>query len=562
MESVYPALYRQIQELPWVEDGLSDFEATAIDELLYLGVDKIGNLQMALRLPWVQDAISDTEYDVLNWLSALGMALRLPWVQDAISDTEYAVLNWLSALGYEDSEATTAVIAMPFLESPDTTDVLAIRAMHRLAAEGALSALVDSAPFQEGIADAQTTLVTAVGTLFRDTDAVRRALTPGNAAIESVSAGTELTPDLNISIIRTGSQPQPWTARAVVDAVDFVERTMQMPLPTDHVVVVLNDEAVTSGKVGTNYGFAIGFLPRYEQGQGTFKGRRLQAGLVHEIAHYYWNGNEDWIDEGLANILEFMRGIEAGLSPGQLQTQRGDCEAHDLEMLSEWDPTGDDAQFSCNYYLGELLFRELLEHLGDEEFSEKIRELYRLFLTEQTIPGIDGVRQVFSDETDIINKHWSGALNAPENRPFDEGVDRTSHDLVQWDQHPTYDGRWVSFSGMLLDDAVLSQETIRQARGGGYSNFTFRSADGYAHQGAILPRLGDGRKWRLEDPGDAVAAVYELDERAFTVTFPFPPALDSPPDYVVIVLGFKDESRTTSISEGVDILGYARIRNG
>ena len=72
-----------------------------------------------------------------------------------------------------------------------------------------------------------------------------------------------------------------------------------------------------------------------------------------------------------------------------------------------------------------------------------------------------------SDQAGIVDTHWSGALNAPENRPFDEGVDRISHDLIQWDQHPTYDGQEVSFNGTLLDDAVLSSETVSQAREGG-----------------------------------------------------------------------------------------------
>ena len=39
--------------------------------------------------------------------------------------------------------------------------------------------------------------------------------------------------------------------------------------------------------------------------QDTFEGRVLQQGLAHEVAHYYWRGNEDWIDEGLANTIEY-----------------------------------------------------------------------------------------------------------------------------------------------------------------------------------------------------------------------------------------------------------------
>ena len=222
-----------------------------------------------------------------------------------------------------------------------------------------------------------------------------------------------------------------------------------------------------------------------------------------------------------------------------------------------------DPRYDCNYYLGELLFLELREGLEDAEFSENLRDLYQLSLTAQEAdqtPGIAVVRQVFSDQAAIVDKHWSGALNAPENRPFDEGRDRITHDLVQWDQHPTYDGQEVTFRGTLLDDAVLSKETLSQAREGGYTNFSLSLAAESDYVGSILPPSraeGDG-SWMT--PGTPVATVYQLHERAFTVKFPFPQALDSPSDYAVIIWGFRDESRTPSIGENIDVLGYTRIR--
>ena len=489
--------------------------------------------------------------------------MRLLWVQDAIADTEYDVLYWLRVLDYGDVEAAAAVIPMPFLESPDATDALAIRAMRRLATHGVLSALIDSALFQTGIADTDTALVAAVGTLYGDAGAVRRVLTPGVASIESVAAGTELTPDLRISIVRTGSQSRPGTVETTREAVAFVERMMQMPLPTEHVIVVLDDSSITSGYAGTNYGFAFSYSPEYETRQDMYEWRQLQAGFVHEVAHYYWRGNADWIDEGVANTVEYVYGIENGLSRGQLKTRRKNCDAHDLAMLAMWDPSPNDSAYRCNYYLGDQLFKEMLETLGRMEFSGKLQELYRVALPAQEtgdMPGIAEIRQVFAGLQTIVDKHWSGTLNAPENRPFDEGVDRTSHDPVQWDQHPTYDGHSVTFSGTLLDGAVLAAETIEQARAGGYQPFTLRLADAYEFAGFILPPFTDGTtSWTL-DPGDSVADTYSLGDDTFTITFPFPEALGNPSDYVVIIDGYQDSSRTPRIGSNIDHLGYARIR--
>ena len=527
----HPSLYRQLAALPWVEDGLSELERDTIDQLLYIGVSDIPSLRTTLGLPWVQDAISEVEYDAIDWLSNLGV---------------------------RDIPNLAAVIAMPFLHTPDSTDVLALRSIHRLAHEDALTPLMGHPLFLDGITDDETTLVAAVGTLYRDTDEISRMLDPGYASIEAVTS----TAGLQLSIIRSGSQSQPWTADALGDAADYAEQVMLLDLSVDHVILVLNDKAASSTAGGANYGFAIGYLPEYEQMQDTYEGRAFQQGLVHEVAHYYWKGNENWIDEGLANTIEYMHGADNGLSPGQLKTRREDCEAHDLEMLSEWDAPIGSPEYYCSYYLGERLFLELRESLDDAEFSEKLRELYQLSLTAQETdqtPGIATVRQVFIDQGGIVDKHWSGELNAPENRPFDEGIDRRSHDLIQWDQHPTYNGQEVSFRGTLLDDAVLSWETLSRAREGGYSNFPLSLADDHGHLGSILPPL-ESFTWTLDDPGDTVATVYQLDERAFTVKFQFPQALDSPSDYAVIVWGFRNETRNPSIGENIDVLGYARIR--
>ena len=488
--------------------------------------------------------------------------MELPWVRDAITENEDETISRLRTLNYREAKIAALVITMPFLASLETLDALAIRAMNRLASKDLLPALVEHPAFQDGITDDETTLITATATL-QDPEEINRLLDPGYASIEAVTGGTRMTPNLRISIIRTGSQSRPGTGDAVRDAVEFVERSMQLPLPVDHVIVVLNEKAVTSSRVATNYGFAIGFLPKYEQKQNPYYRHRLQSQFVHEIAHYYWTRNETWVNEGMADLIEYQYDVESGLSPGRLINPRRNCEAHDLAMLSEWDPSKSSAQFRCNYYLGLMLFQALLESMGAEAFSTKIGELYRLSLAEQEAdrtPGIEAVRRVFSRQSDVIDLHWSGAVNAPENRPFDEGKERTSHDLIQWDQYPTYDGPSVSFRGRLLDGAVLSKATIYQARDRGYRNFSMSPADDSGYVGSILPPLLGGRSWILDDPGDSVATTYRLGGREFDIQFLFPKALGDPSDYVVLVWGFQDDSRTPNIGENVDLLGYARIR--
>ena len=219
LQQSHPSLYSQVEALPWVQDGLSQLERDTIDQLLYIGASDIPSLEATLGLPWVQDAVSEVEYDALDWLSNLGV---------------------------RDIPNLAAIIAMPFLQTPDTTDVLALRSMHNLAHKEVLVPLIEHAAFLDGISESETTLVTAAGTVYRDPQEVGRMLDPGYATIESSTSET----GVQLSIIRTGSQAQVWTAGALSDAVEFAEQTMLLDLPVDHVVLVLSEKAVIIASPG------------------------------------------------------------------------------------------------------------------------------------------------------------------------------------------------------------------------------------------------------------------------------------------------------------------------
>ena len=490
----------------------------------------------------------------------------MPWIQDGLVPLDREAIDELL---YLDVGSLRAVVSMPFLRSLETSDVLAVRAMRDLAYEDLdlVTSLLQHPAVLSGITDEQTVRIAAAGTVGNhDPSAVRGFLDPNYASVETVPVPTALTPTLQISIVRAGrSGPAPDTIEAVRNAVDHAERAIGVPLPADHVVLVLHDKAVPEGFAGANQGYAISYLPHYEQPKDAWRWRAFQRGMVHEVAHYYWRINEGWIDEGLANTFEYLYGVDAGLSPGQLRPYRRGCEAHDLKMLSEWGPDTDDLRYRCNYYLGELLFRDLMDSMDAEEFAAKMRDFYRVSLDEKELdrtPGIDAVRQVFSEQSNIVDQHWSGRRNAPENRlAADEGIARTHHDLVRWDEYPTVEGPHVLFTGTLLQGAQLTQPTNTKARKGGYPNFTLSPADAHTFEGSILPRVGGGREWTLDNPGDTVAWIYGIDGNIFTVKFPFPRGLGKDPSqYVVIVWGFPDASRTPTIYDPVDILGYARIR--
>ena len=164
----------------------------------------------------------------------------------------------------------------------------------------------------------------------------------------------------------------------------------------------------------------------------------------------------------------------------------------------------------------------------------------------------------------IVERYWSGDWNAPENRDMTEGIQRASHQLVEWIQKPIFNPntKTVSFSGKLLGNAVLRSPHISLAREG-KANFTLRRYDSPAAWiGHVLPYFEDGRSWVIDETsGSAVATVYDINGQSFRVEFPFPEALGTPSDYVVIIDGFQNGDRVPVInSMCCDTIGYARIR--
>ena len=145
---------------------------------------------------------------------------------------------------------------------------------------------------------------------------------------------------MRFSILRTVTRDDAWadTAAALQDAARFAEAVMGLPLPTEHVILVLDDDAVSGKSAGTNHDLLISFSPESEEAARGGDALGFQRGLVHEVAHYYWSGNQGWVNEGLANMVEHLYVVETGAPAWTLENPRKDCEVPDLEALAAIDP--------------------------------------------------------------------------------------------------------------------------------------------------------------------------------------------------------------------------------
>ena len=398
--ATYPAQARQIQRFAWVQDGVSGLESSTINELIYLAVADADALEAVLALPWVQDSISKAEHDIINRF-----------------DVQPSPLSW---------------VQMPFLESIETADSFFFLGMDFLNSLGVLSYDSDHPIFEGGITDEEAILIAGTATFNYNPDEQRRILEPGTAVVETVTSGTELTPNLKVSIIRTdGQDPWPGTVHSVRDLLAFVESKMEIPLPTDHLILLLNGRSWPGYEEGGSiYDHAIRITPPDEQQPDGPQWDTWLVNLAHVFAYYYWDERypDWWLSEGMATVFEtmFRRDI---LGQGVEETQAvwGGCSPFvNLMTLATTEFKGLDpndpeslAQGNCWTYLGHGLFVELLDTMGDEMFAERLAEFYRTNESRdrETVSAVDVVRQVFPNHGKIVDKHWAGQVNAPENRP-------------------------------------------------------------------------------------------------------------------------------------------------
>ena len=501
------------------------------------------------------------------WLSTYHPQLAerlkaMSWVQGGVTETESETVQQLLYLAVYDATAMGQVLRMPFLQTFQTADRHAVYGITEMFRDGLGQTLTQTRIYRSGITDAWTPSVAAAATT-ESAGAITEYLNAGQVTTETKTYSTSHTDSLTVSIVRrSDATPSAQTANALQTAAQLTESIMALPLPTNHIVVVFDDRAVTPGYWGVNHGFAIGVEQDTETTGNASQRNILQNHLHHEVSHYWWRGNADWIDEGLADTIAATASLAQGASGPAQPNLRKNCTARNLSEIGRISTT-DAARFYCNYYLGEKLFRDLQSRMTVQDFTTALQKLYQASRDKPTPtqPGqvradIAEVRNAFAEHSDVVEYYWSGDVNTwdPDDNVY------KGHNVIEWAQKPTYSNGVVSFSGRLPGAATLSKQTLPDAqRGGGYSNFTINDSNGN-FLGSILPPLPGNLYWTLDDPGDVVADTYQLNGNEFRVSFRWPAGAGEYGDKRVSVWGFNNANRTPQSGANVDLLSSATVR--
>lgn len=491
---------------------------------------------------------------------AQGIA-NLRWAKDGLTDSERTLIDQILYIAVQDATVAHETIAQPFLQhSFETHDLHLVSAVYDLLYDDGVDNLRNTEIWQNRrVTDEWAPVVAAVAATASD-DAHREYLDENRSTIENHKTPTALNPNLRISVIRKENDAaRSDTVSIIQEAIDGVETVMGAPLPTDHVIAIFDERAVTEGYSGINHGFVIASTRETED---RSRERRFSH-FAHEAAHYWWYGNEDWLDEGLAETIAATASLANGYNTAAQPNKRRDCVASNLSEIGDSDQTT--AQFYCNYYLGEKLFRALQDTMSATEFREGLQEIYATSQRKHKElryyrAGIIEVRRAFNQHSTIVNRYWNGDINTPETRDPDDQLNFTTHNAVRWTEKPTYRNGVVSFSGTLAGDATLVTKTISEAQQFGvYANFSIHRDDG-EFLGSVLPPLTDGSYWNLTEPADVVAPTYEIHEKTFTIVFHWPDSAGDFRDKHITVWGYNNPERTPTVNDSVDPLGQSTIR--
>ena len=416
-----------VVSLDWVQDGIDDGEADLIEDFSQIAVNSRRVASSVVSLGWVQDGIDDGEADLIEDFSQIALDSRLVassvislgWVQDGIDGGEADLIEDFRQITAQAPEAALRIVDMPFLKTIEPPDISAMTSLRELAAFNpeTFDRVMSHAALRNGIPNAMAPVVAMLRSAAKHKPAlIDVLLDPAKVFLERRTITLPLSGEVVLAIVRTG----PGAARSMElleHSVRSAEEYIGVPLPTNY-FGLFYENAVIGSSAGTNSGTHITVLPKYDVDDGSHEAEHSGSIIAHEVAHYYWRSNADWVDEGAADIMaSIIEGARTGRSVGVTNFPCAYADSiADLEGLGT---TIGSIRFDCNYSLGERLFVDLYRTLGNERFHQGFRDLYLASEVEDdvdnykgTAMGIEHVSEAFrSDDSaasTIIARWYDG----------------------------------------------------------------------------------------------------------------------------------------------------------
>ena len=158
LEQQHPQLASTIERLGWVEDGIGETEAEAIQDLFYIVVTSHSVASLVVSFPWVQDGIEGVEAEAINWMRNIGgeevvtSVVSLGWVEDGIEAIEAGTIEQISYIDYGSSTNAMSVVLFPWVQDGiEEVEAEAINWLRNIGGEEVVTSVVSLGWVEDGI---------------------------------------------------------------------------------------------------------------------------------------------------------------------------------------------------------------------------------------------------------------------------------------------------------------------------------------------------------------------------------------------------------------------------
>ena len=409
LEVVYPARANRIKALPWVADGVEDSEHEAAEALIEAAIWNPDTFNALIQMAWVVDDITADEARAIEFLRATAKdapelaepMLQSSWAQDDITRDEATVIEYLYRITRTENESLQPdviesainILAMPFLDTVESPDAMAVLDLYGIAYAAVSDFLnvMASPKMRDGITDDEAKVVAVLSSAYEykpDSLPVLLAGLDGTGSVYLQERTIELplAGEALLAIIRLHDQITP-SMDYLELAVRYAEEFMGEPLPTNYVAWYFDDATATGG--GHNSFTHIASNPRLDD-VSSYWWQDTPGHIAHEVAHYYWRGGESWLYEGSAELVSFVSENVRIARP--IETYREPCAyAANIAELEALETEVGDVAFICNYSLGGRFFLDLYHSLGEDAFRQRFRSLYLKSLRDDPTDGCEGI---------------------------------------------------------------------------------------------------------------------------------------------------------------------------
>ena len=496
LDSSKPDAAAAIKELPWVADGIEEAERRGVQELARTALQSTEVFNVLVAQSWIEDGANETERTVMGHLGSIAAkdeaaALRIlgmpflktvepadaatigslrrladlfpgrfqravPWFEDGLDESERTVSIRLRELSTRDHAAALRILEMPFLDTVEPADALAVEALRDAADRSteALRATLEKPWVEDGLDEFERIVsirITEIAT--KDRAAALRILEmPFLETVEVFDAGAMGSlwhlasrqphlfqevlehPSLSVGItdewakvvlVLGGlSDSNPDQVLFLLDqgpgAVEQEERTIDLPLAGEVVLTIIRtrpgsprsmdvlERTVRNAEsfMGLPFPVASVLLFFKEDGPGVGHTGTHIVFPAHLDGQEPDNFTNNWARE-LARY--YWRGhlawIEQGAATVMMSiTEDGRAGAPrlaisypcpELRSIAELEASDPYALTTrkCNYSLGGRLFLDLYYTLGDTAFQQGFRNLY--LMSEASQIDISHIKEAF-----------------------------------------------------------------------------------------------------------------------------------------------------------------------